>query len=109
MQFETWTKGLADLAIDCVAVGVFDDGELTAEARALDQRCGQKLSRLLKRGDFTGKPGESWLVADVDGIAAERVLLVGLGAQSKDKAKDAFTRRAWRRAVVTSISAATRT
>jgi leucyl aminopeptidase len=111
MQFETWTKGLADLAIDCVTVGVFEDGELTPEAKALDQRCGQKLTRLLKRGDFTAKPGESWLVADLEGLAAERVLLVGLGPQiqNKDQGKDTFTRRAWRRAVVTAISAATRT
>ena len=112
MQFETWTKGLADLAIDCVTVGVFEDGELTPEARALDQRCGEKLSRLLKRGDFTGKPGESWLIGDIEGIAAARVLLVGLGAAQKpdqDPGKSPFTRKAWRRAVLTAISAATRT
>jgi leucyl aminopeptidase len=107
MQFETWTKGLADLAIDCVAVSVFEDGELTPEAKQLDQRCREKISRLLKRGDFTAKAGESWLVADLEGIAAERVLLIGLGARPKDK--DGLTRRAWRRAVVTAISAATRT
>jgi leucyl aminopeptidase len=107
MQFETWTRGLADLAIDCVAVGVFEDGELTAEAKQLDQRCKEKISRLLKRGDFTAKAGESWLVADVEALAAERVLLVGLGAKPKDK--DGITRKAWRRAVVTAISAATRT
>jgi hypothetical protein len=26
MQFEIWTKSLADLPIDCIAVGVHDDG-----------------------------------------------------------------------------------
>jgi leucyl aminopeptidase len=106
MQFEIWTKGLAELAIDCVVVGVHDDGELTPEARVLDQRCHEKLTRLLKRGDFTAKPGESWLLADLEGIAAERVLLVGLGAKSQ---KEGMTRKSWRRAVVTAISAATRT
>jgi leucyl aminopeptidase len=113
MQFETWTKGLADLAIDCVAVGVHDDGGLTADARVLDLRCREKISRALKRGDFTAKPGESWLLTDLEGIRAERVLLVGLGPQpkadGKDRAKDGLTRKAWRRAVVTAISAATRT
>ena len=43
MQFEIWTKALAELPIDCVAVGVHDDGELTTEARALDLRCREKL------------------------------------------------------------------
>ena len=84
MQFDTWTKALAELPVDCVAVGVHEEGELTAEARTLDLRCREKLSRLLKRGDFTGKTGESWLLTDLEGLRAERVLLVGLGARPKD-------------------------
>jgi leucyl aminopeptidase len=103
MQFETWTKGLSELAIDCVAVGVHDDGELSTDAKALDLRCREKLSRLLKRGDFSAKAGETWLVTDLDGIRAERVLLVGLGAKSD------LTRKAWRAATRAAISAATRT
>jgi leucyl aminopeptidase len=103
MQFETWTKALAELPIDCVAVGVQDDGELSPEAKTLDLRCREKLSRLMKRGDFSGKPGESWLVTDLEGVSAERVLLVGLGAKGE------ITRKSWRRAVLTAISAATRT
>ena len=104
MQFETWTKNLADLSTDCVAVGVHEDGELSAEARVLDQRTGQKISRLLKRGDFAGKAGETWLLADLEGISAERVLLVGLGNKTTD-----LTRKSWRAAVRAAINAATRT
>ena len=107
MQFETWTKALAELPIDCVAVGVQDDGELSPEAKTLDLRCREKLSRLMKRGDFSGKPGESWLLADLEGIRAERVLLIGLGP--KGASNEPGTRKAWRRAVITAISAATRT
>jgi leucyl aminopeptidase len=103
MQFDTWTKALAELPVDCIALGVHDDGELSAEARSIDLRCRERLSRLLKRGDFTAKVGETWLVADVEGIRAERVLLVGLGGRGD------VTRRAWRRALVATISAATRT
>jgi leucyl aminopeptidase len=107
MQFDTWTKGLADLAIDCVAVGAYDDGELTAEAKVLDLRCRERISRVLKRGDFGAKTGESWLLTDLEGVKAERVLLVGLGARGQGKTD--LTRKAWRRAVTTAISAATRT
>jgi leucyl aminopeptidase len=107
MQFDTWTKGLADLAIDCVAVGAYDDGELSPEARVLDQRCQERISRVLKRGDFGAKVGESWLLTDLEGVRAERVLLVGLGPRGQDKTD--ITRKAWRRAVVTALSAATRT
>jgi leucyl aminopeptidase len=108
MQFETWTKALAELPVDCVAVGVHDDGELTPEAKTLDLRCREKLSRLMKRGDFPGKAGETWLVTDLDGIRAERVLLVGLGARSPS-GKGELNRRTWRRAVIAAIGAATRT
>ncbi len=107
MQFEIWTKSLADLPVDCIAVGVHDDGELTAEAKALDVRGREKLARLLKRGDFTGKPSETWLI-DYEGIRAERVLLVGLGPKAS-ASRDEISRKTWRRAVSAAISAATRT
>jgi len=103
MQFEIWTKALAELTVDCVAVGVHDDGELTPEAKTLDGRCREKLSRLIKRGDFTAKLGETWLVTDLEGIQAERVLLVGVGAKGE------LARKTWRRAVSAAIGAATRT
>ena len=95
------------MPVDCLAVGVHDDGELTPEAKVLDLRCREKLSRLLKRGDFTAKAGETWLVTDLEGIHAERVLLVGIGPQSP--LRRTLTRKAWRRAVAAAIGAATRT
>ena len=103
MKFEIWTKALAELPVDCLAVAVHDDGELSAEARALDLRCREKLSRLLKRGDFSAKVGETWLVTDLEGLRAERVLLVGLGPKAD------LTRKAWRRAMSAAIAAALRT
>jgi leucyl aminopeptidase len=107
MQFETWTKPLAELPVDCIAVGVHEDGELTPEARTLDLKAHDKLSRLLKRGDFSGKAGETWLVTDLPGLRAERVLLIGLGLKAVGNTE--FTRKAWRRALVAAINAATRT
>jgi leucyl aminopeptidase len=108
MQFEIWTKALPELTVDCVAVGVHEDGELTAEARVLDGRCREKLSRLTRRGDFSAKPGETWLVTDLEGLGAERVLLVGVGPKAPS-ATDSVTRKAWRRAVAAAIGAASRT
>jgi leucyl aminopeptidase len=108
MQFDIWTKSLPELSIDCVAVGVHEDGELTAEAKALDLRCREKLSRLTKRGDFSAKPGETWLVTDLEGLSAERVLLVGIGPKGPASKED-INRKTWRRAVTAALSAATRT
>src|SRR5262245_37900503 len=108
MQFEIWTKALAELPVDCLAVAVQEDGELSPEAKALDLRCREKLSRLVKRGDFTAKPGETWLVTDLEGIRAERVLLVGIGGKAQSD-KGELTRKAWRRAAAAAVSAASRT
>jgi len=60
----------------CVVVGVYQEHELTAPARRLDQAAKGKLRQALR--DLSGKTG-STLLARLPGIAAERVLLVGLG------------------------------
>ena len=60
----------------CVVVGVYQERELTAPARRLDQAAKGKLRQALR--DLSGKAG-STLLAHFPGVAAERVLLVGLG------------------------------
>jgi leucyl aminopeptidase len=103
MEFGVWTKGLATLAVDCLVLGVFEEGELSGEARAVDSACDGHLKRLLGRGDFVGRPGETLLVGDVPGLKASRVLLTGLGT------KKHFQRKAWRRACQAALAVLTRT
>jgi leucyl aminopeptidase len=103
MEFGVWTKGLATLAVDCLVLGVFEQGELSGEARAVDTACGGRLKQLLARGDFAGRAGDTLLVGDLPGISASRVLLTGLGA------KKLFQRKAWRRACLHALSALART
>jgi len=103
MQFDLWSKGLARLEVECVAAGVFDEPKLAPEARTLDSAAGGRLAALVKRGDFSGRAGETLLVTDVHGIAAGRVLLVGLGPQKS------YGQRAWRRACANAIAALART
>ena len=103
MEFALWTKGLPTLAVDCLVVGVFEEAELGAEARAVDGACGGRLQRLLARGDFTGRAGETLLVTEVTEIPARRVLLVGLGGRKQ------LSRRSWRRAWGAALSALGRT
>ncbi|HEV2270176.1 MAG TPA: M17 family peptidase N-terminal domain-containing protein, partial [Steroidobacteraceae bacterium] len=77
MRFETWSKGIATLGVDCLVIGVFEDGELSEQALAVDTACGGRLKKLLARGDFPGKPAETLLLADLPGLGATRVLLTG--------------------------------
>ncbi|WP_437884112.1 leucyl aminopeptidase [Pseudomonas sp. LRF_L74] len=48
-------------------------------AQAVDKASAGAISAVLKRGDLTGKPGQTLLLHSVPGLKAERVLLVGSG------------------------------
>jgi leucyl aminopeptidase len=83
---------------DCVVVGVFEGQTLSGAGRQLDVLSKGLVARLIKSGDMTGKSGTTFLLHEVEGIGAARVLLVGLGKQDKFEAKG-FTdaaRAAWR-------------
>jgi leucyl aminopeptidase len=103
MQFEVWTKGLATLAVDCIVLGIFEEGELSGEAQSVDSAAGGRLKKLLARGDFPGRPGETLLLADLPGIEASRVVLTGLGAKKN------FARKSWRKAWSAAMTAIGRT
>ncbi len=67
MQFDVWSKGLATLEADCLVIGVFEDGELAEEAKTLDTAAGGRLDKIVARGDFPGKTGETLLIGDLEG------------------------------------------
>ncbi|MDP2693365.1 MAG: leucyl aminopeptidase [Gallionella sp.] len=67
----------------CVVVGVYEGGKLSSAAQALDKAAAHHLSDLIARGDMNGKAASTLLLHKLPGIAAERVLLVGLGKASE--------------------------
>jgi len=103
MHFEVWTRGLAALSVDCLVLGIFEEGTLTEEAQAVDAALGGRLRKLLARGDFSGRTGETLLLTDLPGIEATRVLLTGLGGRKS------LARRPWRKALTAALSALART
>jgi len=103
MQFDLWSKGLASLEAECLVVGIFDESELSEEARAVDSASGGRLGQLVSRGDFPGRSGETLLVTDLPGLKATRVLLAGLGAQKT------YGRKAFRKALNAAVTALART
>jgi len=66
-------------------------------AQSVDAASAGLISAALKRGDLQGKPGQTLLLQQLPGVAAERVLLVGTGKA------DELDSRQWRK-VVTAIS-----
>ncbi|MFZ6687147.1 leucyl aminopeptidase [Undibacterium sp. SXout11W] len=76
----------------CIVVGVFENKKLSAAAAGLDKH--GAIAAALKSGDITGKIGSSLLLRNIADIAAERVLLVGLGEEGS-----AVTEKAYQQAV----------
>jgi len=103
MEFGVWTKGLATLAVDCLVLGVFEEAQLGAQGGSVDAASGGRLRKLLARGDFAGRAGETLLVADLPGIGASHVLLTGMGPAKQ------LQRRTWRKAWSAAASALVRT
>ena len=69
--------------VDCVVVGVFADATFTPSAQAIDAASGGRLRALAGRGDLSGKTGKAAMLHDLAGVAAPRVLVVGLGEPGK--------------------------
>jgi leucyl aminopeptidase len=79
MQTEFTTKAAGDLSSGCVAVTMFEDGQLSPSAKSLDQASDGRLRKLIKGSSLEGKAGQQLLLHDVSGVGSERVLVVGAG------------------------------
>ena len=62
---------------------VFDGEKTGGIAKRVDKALGGTLSRILNRGDFKPKTGALHLLYPERGVAAERLLFVGLGKRSE--------------------------
>jgi leucyl aminopeptidase len=81
----------------CLIVGVYDPRKLSAAAADLDRVAKGYLTRVVRRGDMRGKLGMTLLLHDVPGVAADRVLLVGLGRAAE------FHEKQYREAVAAAV------
>jgi leucyl aminopeptidase len=96
MQFHATGAPAGRQRTACAVVGIHERGQLTASARELDRHAGGAISRVLRRGDFSGKAGEVMPVLGVAG-PAERLLLIGLGPDGK------YSRKTWRSGVTAAV------
>jgi leucyl aminopeptidase len=71
----------------CVVAGVFEQQRASEALKALDRAAKGYLSSILRRGDLSGKLGSTLWLHNVPGLAAERILLVGLGKEEDFGAK----------------------
>jgi leucyl aminopeptidase len=99
MDFSTTTARAEAVKADAIAVGMHADGELTPGARAIDKASRGAVKAAVKSGDMTGKRGTLVTLRQLPGVAAARVVLVGLGG------RDDFGDRAFGDAVRSAMKA----
>jgi leucyl aminopeptidase len=83
MQLTASFTPLADIQADWVMAGVREADQFDGVVASLDEHLGRTLGRLFQKGDISGKVGELTTLLDPKGIAAERVLIVGLGKSDR--------------------------
>ena len=103
MEFKVIVDAKARATSGCAVVGVYENGELGAATRHLDAQLGGLITRLHSAGDFGAKLGDALLLPHPQGVAAQRVLLLGLGTRA------GFGRKQYRKALTTSAQAVLKT
>ncbi len=103
MEFSTKRGTPEKRAAPCIAVGVYAGHKLSAAAETLDRASKGSVREVVRRGDMEGKLGSTLLLYRVPGVAAERVLLVGLGDEA------ALHEREYREAARAAVKAAQET
>jgi leucyl aminopeptidase len=71
--------------VACVAVSISQPRRLSPAAESIDQASGGAVRAVLAAGDMEGKTGSCRMLYGLPGIAAQRVLLVGMGKDAGPK------------------------
>jgi leucyl aminopeptidase len=87
VDFSTKVSAPEKAKAGAIVVGVFEARRLSQTADAIDRASRGALRALVKRGDFEGKSGTTRVLFGLRGVAAERVVVVGLGKESELGAK----------------------
>lgn len=83
MEFSIKQCNPENMRSGCILVGIFDGGKLSDPAQLLNKISKHYISEIIKRGDMNGKAGSTLLLHNLPNVAAERVLLLGLGKKEE--------------------------
>ncbi len=99
MEFSIKSGSPEKLRSGALIVGVFESRKLTSAATAIDAASKGRIAEIIAGGDMEGKSGSTLLLHKLPGVAATRVLLVGLGKEKE------FGVREYRDAIAASVRA----
>lgn len=83
MKFSFSQTPVVELAGSWLLVAMTEDGDFCPSLTAIDAALGGGVTRMREREDLTGKASELTILADVPGLAADRLVIVGLGESQK--------------------------
>jgi leucyl aminopeptidase len=81
LQFSLGPVAPETVDTPCVVVGVYENGVFTSAAARVDTAAKGAIKRQMESGDISGKAGSTAMLYAPEGVAAKRVLVVGLGTQ----------------------------
>jgi leucyl aminopeptidase len=67
---------------DCLIVPVGEESKLSSATSAINKATGKLISRCQDNGDISGKLGSTLMLHEPSGLAARRLLLVGVGKEA---------------------------
>ncbi|MFL2706983.1 MAG: leucyl aminopeptidase [Gammaproteobacteria bacterium] len=77
------SKNLLKTKADVLVIGVNEGRSLNISAELVDKATNGSIKKLVKRGEFEAKIGQTSYIATNDGTSAERIYLVGFGKSTK--------------------------
>jgi leucyl aminopeptidase len=80
---KTVTGQLVHPGVDTLVVGVYEGNNLGGGADFIDKALDGALTRLVKAGDIKGKQGELTSIYSLGKLAADKVIVVGLGKKDE--------------------------
>ncbi len=83
MDYSIESVTLDKLQSDCLVVGIYEKQQLTYAASVIDGLCDGLISKLLARGDISGKNAETLLINHLPIANIGRIVLVGFGERGK--------------------------
>src|ERR1700722_13883360 len=103
MEFKAIIDAKARNDAGCAVLGIYEDGELGKATRPIDAQLQGLIKKLQGDGDFSAKLGDVLLLPHPAGVAAARVLLIGLGTRA------GFGRKQYRKALQATVQSLGRT
>jgi leucyl aminopeptidase len=91
MEFAVKHSTATEAKSHCLVLAIYDSGKLPANTAEVDEASGKLISKLVKQGDLKGNAGETTWLHHVDGVSADRILVIGCG-KAKELTEAAFNK-----------------